>query len=665
MAWRILAEPISPSQGNHTVHPLRYPTETLATGPSLGNSVCFARTTPTADLDHLWMSWSGRWYFGGTTISITADGLPLRPLWTEHRAESVCCLYEDAGLQIRMSVRLPYRHAPAVALRLIVRCAAQAASEVRVEIRGTFGARPSPWHRRQPSPEDVARSFAPVDITPNCLTVRADCGDLLRVSARTGELAWLAPDSWRWTGTLHMAGKQREERALLLEVLHGDDTRSDQLRISRASRLRLSGMDETIARAVQWAVINSERVAHRFRAGYGFTNDPPGTLLVTRDMAWFVFGADWYMPAFCRRMLDAVVQQGLYPSGKVAEYLDMRCQPAAREDYGLNIADPTPLFLLAVRHHAACTGDTAWLSRTYPSVRLAAAYLQSQTVDGLVMCRSTEDTPGRGQCGWRNVLQGLRISGSVTELQALSASALRAAAEMAAACRDVDFARGCTRAADLAAEALESRLFSPQEGRYLLCLGESPEYSGPSETLDGVFPLLFGLAPADVEHLTAERLRGEEWQCPTGLRTAPSRAPGYHPSAQWGLVGGSWPNATAWAAAALVRASPEESLRLTRVLAALLFPKPGPPERAGALVPGQFAEWFDGESGKSLGMAMSPWMPPTFVWLVLEGLLGLRPTLAGLQCERRALWPGATIHGLMWHGHRRAALVDAEGLRWL
>src|SRR5207245_2371559 len=48
-------------------------------------------------------------------------------------------------------------------------------------------------------------------------------------------------------------------------------------------------------------------------------------------------------------------------------------------------------------------------------------------------------------------------------------------------------------------------------------------------------------------------------------------------------------------------------------------------------MPGLFPERLSGDSFKSRGMAMSPWMPPTFLWVAYEGLLGFEPKLEGLR----------------------------------
>jgi hypothetical protein len=86
-------------------------------------------------------------------------------------------------------------------------------------------------------------------------------------------------------------------------------------------------------------------------------------------------------------------------------------------------------------------------------------------------------------------------------------------------------------------------------------------------------------------------------------------------------MGGSWPNATAWASAAIAPYDPELAWQLAEEIAQSLFPQSVIPP--GVSVPGQFPEWFDGDTGESAGMSLSPWMPATYVWLIQERLLPL------------------------------------------
>ena len=54
-------------------------------------------------------------------------------------------------------------------------------------------------------------------------------------------------------------------------------------------------------------------------------------------------------------------------------------------------------------------------------------------------------------------------------------------------------------------------------------------------------------------------------------------------------------------------------------------------------MPGQFSEWFDGESLVNRGMRLSPWEPPRFLWAAVEGVCGL--TLTGDQPQINPLVP--------------------------
>ena len=64
-------------------------------------------------------------------------------------------------------------------------------------------------------------------------------------------------------------------------------------------------------------------------------------------------------------------------------------------------------------------------------------------------------------------------------------------------------------------------------------------------------------------------------------------------------------------------------------------------------VPGQFSEWFDGESLTNRGMRLSPWEPPRFLWAAIEGVCGLMLTPGAPQIN--PLIPGHWT----WVGIRR------------
>jgi hypothetical protein len=71
-------------------------------------------------------------------------------------------------------------------------------------------------------------------------------------------------------------------------------------------------------------------------------------------------------------------------------------------------------------------------------------------------------------------------------------------------------------------------------------------------------------------------------------------------------------------------------------------------------VPGQFAEWFDGESLINRGARLSPWEPPRFLWAAIEGICGLTPLGSGLRA--RPLLPAEW----QWLGLRRFPFHQRE-----
>jgi hypothetical protein len=69
-------------------------------------------------------------------------------------------------------------------------------------------------------------------------------------------------------------------------------------------------------------------------------------------------------------------------------------------------------------------------------------------------------------------------------------------------------------------------------------------------------------------------------------------------------------------------------------------------------VPGQFSEWFDGESLVNRGMRLSPWEPPRFLWPAIEGVCGLTLTddLPQIQPLVPAHWRWLALRRVPYHG---------------
>ena len=82
------------------------------------------------------------------------------------------------------------------------------------------------------------------------------------------------------------------------------------------------------------------------------------------------------------------------------------------------------------------------------------------------------------------------------------------------------------------------------------------------------------------------------------------------------------------------------------------------------MVPGEFPEWFDGENWQSLGMAMSPWMPPTYLWLGVEGLAGVEPTPGKLAVSPNlpAHWTWLIMRNLPYCGQQFSFFIHGGRL---
>ena len=603
---------------DETVLPLAWsgPPERARRGCSLGNASCFVRADAEANVDGLWLAANNRWYCGELSLRLLRPGATcseMRYAPIEQQAH-----YTDAtGANWFRSLTLDAVE-PLVILSL---SGSGFLPGERVEIRCDWrigGAR-SETHRAQPPPIDCERRWQRVEANDYWTRVQPcdDGGDeaTLWTSAAPVTNTWTEPGRIRLTFQVE-ADKTGEVRFFV----RGKVFAANALPFPRALRLHSdgisSGREEAVGKAFAWGIIGSQRVWHRFANGdWGFTNDPPGNTIVTRDTAWFLFGADHFARDWSHKLLETLRKHAVYPEGKIAEYVRIAPEGVTRDDYNLNINDATPLYILAAEHHLRCTGYRKFLQTLYPSVRNAAGWiLKQRREEGLVWCDG-KGTNVWGSCGWRNIIPGYRLTGAVTELNALCVAALRAAASLADQSGDkAHQARFAAGAAEL--DAAMTQLVDPNTGYFLL----NREESGPNPQLaiDLALPALFQAGPEEARVRTLLRLVEDDFRHPKGLRTLSRDDPAYHPRFAWGLMGGSWPNATAWAAAALYPYRPERAYRLAEEIAFSLFPETwGLP---GVSVPGQFPEWFDGDTGESCGMSLSPWMPATYVWLIAEGL---------------------------------------------
>ncbi|MBV8163055.1 MAG: hypothetical protein JOZ91_02190 [Candidatus Eremiobacteraeota bacterium] len=421
---------------------------------------------------------------------------------------------------------------------------------------------------------------------------------------------------------------------------------------------RILTPDKTINDGAYWAKVNMLRVIARYPHGIGFTNSPGSSpAVVGRDLAWFAYGCDYLDPHVSKAMLLRFAETQ-YESGKMPEWYS--AVTGEVQDYGLNINDDTPLFILACAHHHRATGDFDFLVKIWPVICKAVDYILSQRdTHGLVVCTAT----GEGVYGiasWRNIIPHFTINGAVTEINSECYAALSTAAHLA---RDLAEAgsKGCgdleRSAATYAAsaghlrEAINKHLLNPRNGMYLLNRGIDGK-DRTDVTGDEVFPVMFDVAPPPVAFRIISRLNTPDFQTEGGLRTVSRRSPDYTPYRDVGLIGGVWPGLSFWYAFAAAKIYPDAMVRNLKAGYASYLRDP----KIFNTIPGQFSEWFDGESLVNRGMRLSPWEPPRYLWAAVEGACGL--TLHDLPKRVRVapLMPS----GWRWLGLSRLPLRGHE-----
>jgi hypothetical protein len=411
---------------------------------------------------------------------------------------------------------------------------------------------------------------------------------------------------------------------------------------------------------VTWAKANMLRVQLRTPTGFGFTNDPArGSKAVGRDTALYALGSDYLTPLFSRESLYGFLERQ-EKHGMIVEWYDMLT--GRTDDYGLNINDNTPLMILAVAHHAACSGDSDFLRRAYPHAKRAAEHiLRSRDHRGLVWCTSAE-TGALGIAGWRNIIPHYRISGAPTELNSECYGALRAMAGMARARGIERDAKRFEASAEALRAAINRHLYNQDNGLYLLTL-DVDGTRRTEQSIDLIFPVLYGVAEREVAEHIVSRLSAEDFWTPAGLRTIPHDAPDYSPNGASGLLGGVWVGISFWYA---MCASPFLPDKMEEALATTFLNYSRDPRRYNT-VPGQFSEWLHGETLVNSGMMLSPWFPPRYLWAAIEGAAGFRPdfTRPALEPRLPRAWSWIAVRNLPFQDRRLTWFVirDDEGLR--
>jgi len=657
--------------------PLQYrvPAADLTTGSSLGNALAFARLDALSNCRGLWSASDNRYYAGEWIVDILAGGDILAAGDTIFSPESQTTLYVGNDCVVEKRFLLPLLPAEdgvapppelqaAIVLVRITRTG-PGASEMRVRHTITFPAVESPLFTKQPLPSEteVRVAIVPLDTSWEVATVGAPAearvfgSPLVAVSATSDDRKLtaeyvLAPGG---AATMELSfvlafspNGIAEARRLFMRCQNGGDLlrRSREAYAALLARTQIVTPDPVINHGLQWAKVNMLRVQHRYRIGWGFTNDPPQDIVVIRDLAWYILGSDYFTPGFSRALIELTERFAYHEGGKLTEYLHANEDPPVRHDYALNINDDTPLFVWALYHHAATCGGEYPFGRVYPLMKRACDWILGQREDGLVRCHA-EGTGVWGICSWRNIIDRYNLTGAVTEINAECAFALALTAEAARALGLRDEMEYYGDASRSIKEAMNSLLLSEKTGMFLLALANDGTRHH-DVTGDLIFPVMFDVADGVLKHRILKRLTDPDMWTPFGSRTVSTAESNYDPDFGYQLVGGVWPNLTAWVAYCVRGDNPGKLVEGMRNIYALA--ETARPADYGNVVPGQFPERLHGVTNVSRGMTMSPWTPPTYLWLGVEGLMGVKPSPGGLKVNPAipATWEWTFLLGMPW-----------------
>ncbi len=625
----------------------RYPVDKLLTGAAFGNLASFLKLTPQSDVASLWSALDNQFYCGRWVTHVYLSGERATPVDTTHADAYQETSYTCGPLTVRKRTFVPMSD-PLQVVYVVVTLENPTDEPLPAAIMSDIHYPAFVWPGTYKVPEQAQRSKRVSHRELDGLIVSSTVGrnEEVRVFGSEIEPTSTYVSDRGFSRTYSVTAAPRTSTDVSFALVYGANGEEAALRVYQTlpkavevlreaqeyyGRLRRTGYirtpDALINRAIDWAKINTVRVQHQFPAGAGFTNDPSQDIVVVRDAAWYALGSDYLTPEFSRQLFDLIAQYGIHEGGKVTEYIMACADPPFKSDYDLNINDDTPLIVCAAYHHYSVTHDRATLDRLWPMVRAASDWIISQIHGGLVVAHSQEANVW-GISGWRNIIPQSQISGAVTEINAECAHALRLASTLARIVGDNETAERYRGAGLRLKDTINRRLVSPKTDLYLLNIDPEGEHHHDI-TGDQIFPVLFDVADEDRKRAILELLYTAEFWTPFGVRTVGKNQVEYDPEYGVHLLGGIWPNLTAWVAYSSRTHSPRRMVSAMRNI--WKISEVDNPKAYQNVMPGLFPERLSGETFKSRGMAMSPWVPPTYLWLAYEGLLGFEPSPDGLR----------------------------------
>ncbi|MBC5805273.1 MAG: hypothetical protein DLM53_02400 [Candidatus Eremiobacter antarcticus] len=649
----------------------KYPVDKLLTGAALGNLATFLKLTPQSDLGSLWSAVDNQFYCGRWVTHMYVDGQRASPQDTTHADAYQETSYACGSLRGRKRIFLPMRGSHLQMVYVIVEVDNPTNEPHTVAVMCDLHYPAFVWPGTYKVPDHAQRDKRVSHSEMDGLIVSTTVGrpDEVRVFGGDAEPISTYASDRGFSRTYSLVAEPHGTSTVAFALGIGNRGEADAIMAYRSApkaaqalaesqeyyeALRRTGYirtpDALINRAIDWSKINTVRVQHRFPAGFGFTNDPSQDIVVIRDAAWFALGSDYLTPEFSQRLFDLIAEHGIEPGGKVTEYIMACTDPPFKSDYDLNINDDTPLIVCAAFHHYAVTHDRAVLDRLWPMVKGACDWIISQMRGGLIIAHSQEANVW-GISGWRNIIPQSQISGAVTEINVECARALILASQLARTLGLRETQERYRTSADDLTLAINQRLISEKTGFYVLNVDPEGE---PHHDLTGdqIFPVIFGVADEERKRKILELLYSPEFWTPFGVRTVGKHQQEYDPDHGLQLLGGIWPNLTAWVAYASKSYSPRRLVSGMRNI--WKISEVDNPKAYQNVMPGLFPERLSGETFKSRGMAMSPWVPPTYLWLAYEGLLGFEPSPDGLRVNPHI------PHDWRWVGVRNVPIMGTS-----
>jgi hypothetical protein len=651
--------------------------EDLTTGSSLGNFLLFARFDKETNLDALWYSKDNKFYCGRWEINFFIAGEKLKPVETTFEPLTQTTKYNNSSRDVIALKKsfLPFVRIENLEVMMeklpnlfyVISLENRTGEEVEIKISHSIilPAVNSPYFTKQPPDDEKIKKFnlevskrilrfEPIDLNEDKREIKSNfvfdeldfdgerlrCVQSVKVNPNETKDVLLAFSIGRFE--IGELGKFYDEIFKF--------SLSEMEKILKTASIFTP--NKTINNGVKWAKVNMCRVEHLYKTGFAFTNDPPQDIVVMRDLAWFILGSDYVTPKFSHELANFALKYGIHPNGKVTEYVHANELNPKLYDYNLNINDDTPLLIWAVYHHINLCQEHDILSE-YEMLKKIADYILTQVNDELVYSR-TEGQGVYGITSWRNIIDGYNLSGYVSEINSECIFSLELVSKIAdSLCKKID-ALKYKNHADALRDAFMRKLISEVTNLPLLNIDPNG-VKHHDITGDLVFPLLFSVVDDEVAKRIADRLIQPDLWTEFGMRTVSPTEKNYDPEVAYQLLGGIWPNLTAWVGYAVRKFYPEKVAEAMINIFKLIESQK--PAKYQNLVPGQFPERLHGVDGSSKGMTLSPWMPPTYIWLAVEGLLGFSFEFDKVKFEPSLPpnWKWIAIENLNFKGR----LIDA------